>query len=57
MGFRRSRNVNLGGDRSVKLLIQPEDGVAPLVAAIRKAKKSIHIVVFRFDRAEIETAL
>jgi cardiolipin synthase A/B len=41
----------------VKLLIQPEDGVAPLVAAIRKAKKSIHIVVFRFDRAEIETAL
>jgi hypothetical protein len=32
--------VNLGGDRSVKLLIQPEDGVAPLVAAIKKAKKS-----------------
>ena len=41
----------------MKLLIQPEDGVAPLVAAIKKAKKSVDIVVFRFDRAEIETAL
>jgi len=41
----------------VKLLIQPEDGVAPLVAAIKKAKKSVDIVVFRFDRAELEGAL
>jgi len=41
----------------VKLLTQPEDGVAPLVAAIKKAKKSIDIVIFRFDRAEIEAAL
>jgi len=41
----------------VKLLIQPEDGVAPLVAAIKKAKKSIDIVIFRFDRAEIEAGL
>jgi cardiolipin synthase A/B len=41
----------------VKLLIQPEDGVAPIVAAIKKAKKSIDIVIFRFDRAEIEASL
>jgi cardiolipin synthase A/B len=41
----------------VKLLIQPEDGVAPLLAAIKHAKKSIDIVIFRFDRAEIEAAL
>jgi len=41
----------------VKLLIQPQDGVSPLVSAIKKAKKSVDIVVFRFDRAEIETAL
>ena len=41
----------------MKLLIQPEDGIAPLVAAIKKAKKSVDIVVFRFDRAEIEAAL
>jgi cardiolipin synthase len=41
----------------VKLLIQPEDGIAPLVTAIKKAKKSIDIVIFRFDRAEIEAGL
>jgi len=41
----------------MKLLIQPQDGVAPLVAAVKKARKSIDIVIFRFDRAEIETAL
>ena len=38
----------------MKLLIQPEDGIAPLLAAIKKAKKSVDIVVFRFDRAELE---
>lgn len=42
---------------SVKLLIQPEDGVAPILAAIKDAKKSVDIVVFRFDRAEIEAGL
>jgi cardiolipin synthase len=41
----------------MKLLIQPEDGVAPLVAAIKKAKKSVDIVIFRFDRAELEAGL
>ena len=41
----------------MKLLIQPEDGVAPLVAAIKKARKSVDMVVFRFDRAEIEAGL
>jgi cardiolipin synthase len=41
----------------VKLLIQPEDGIAPLVAAITHARKSVDIVIFRFDRAEIESAL
>jgi phosphatidylserine/phosphatidylglycerophosphate/cardiolipin synthase-like enzyme len=41
----------------MKLLIQPEDGIEPLVAAIKKAKKSVDIVVFRFDRAEIEAGL
>ena len=41
----------------MKLLIQPEDGVSPLLAAIKKARKSVDIVIFRFDRAEIEAAL
>jgi cardiolipin synthase len=41
----------------VKLIIQPEDGVAPVVRAIDKAKKAIDIVIFRFDRREVEQAL
>lgn len=41
----------------MKLLIQPEDGIAPLVAAIMQARKSVNIVIFRFDRPEIEAAL
>ena len=41
----------------MKLLIQPEDGIAPLVAAIKHARKHVDIVIFRFDRAEIEDAL
>ena len=41
----------------MKLIIQPGDGVAPVVKAITKAKKTVDIVIFRFDRAEIEKAL
>jgi phosphatidylserine/phosphatidylglycerophosphate/cardiolipin synthase-like enzyme len=41
----------------VKLIIQPNDGLAPLLKAIRNARKSIDLVVFRFDRIELERAL
>jgi len=41
----------------VKLLIQPGDGTDRLVKGIRKAKKSVEIMIFRFDRPEIERAL
>jgi phosphatidylserine/phosphatidylglycerophosphate/cardiolipin synthase-like enzyme len=41
----------------MKLLVQPTDGVAPLVAAIKKARTHIDILIFRFDRKEIENAL
>ena len=41
----------------MKLLIQPEDGIAPLLAAIKKARKSIDVVIFRFDRADLEVEL
>jgi phosphatidylserine/phosphatidylglycerophosphate/cardiolipin synthase-like enzyme len=41
----------------VKLIIQPDDGIAPLLVAIKRAKKSIDIVIFRFDRVELEKAL
>src|SRR5215831_1305704 len=41
----------------VKLLVQPADGTMPLVKGINGAKKSIEIVIFRFDQGEIEQAL
>jgi cardiolipin synthase A/B len=42
---------------NLKLLVQPGDGVAPLVDAINGAKSRVEIAIFRFDRAEIEKAL
>ena len=42
---------------SVKLLVQPGSGSTALVEAINRASKSIEIVIFRFDRREIEAAL
>jgi phosphatidylserine/phosphatidylglycerophosphate/cardiolipin synthase-like enzyme len=41
----------------MKLIIEPADGVAPLLAAIKSAKKSVEIAIFRFDRKDIEQAL
>ena len=41
----------------MRLLVQPEDGVEPLVKGINRAKKRVEIVIFRFDRREIEKAL
>jgi phosphatidylserine/phosphatidylglycerophosphate/cardiolipin synthase-like enzyme len=41
----------------VKLLVQPEDGTTPLVTAVRHARKSVDVMVFRFDRADFRRAL
>ncbi len=41
----------------MKLIIQPDDGIAPLMKAVRTAKKTVDIVIFRFDRADLEEAL
>ena len=41
----------------MKLIIQPEAGVVPVVQAIKTAKKTIDIFIFRFDRDEVEKAL
>jgi phosphatidylserine/phosphatidylglycerophosphate/cardiolipin synthase-like enzyme len=41
----------------VRLLIQPDDGSAPVVSAIKGARKSIFVTIFRFDRPAIEKAL
>jgi cardiolipin synthase A/B len=50
-------NQRAGKGDSLKLITQPHDGVAALVKAIAKAKKTIQIVIFRLDRLEIEHAL
>ena len=41
----------------MKLIIEPDVGVAPLLAAIKAAKRSVEIAVFRFDRKDMEIAL
>jgi cardiolipin synthase A/B len=41
----------------VKLIIQPEAGIAPLLNAVHRARKTIHIVIFRFDLAALEEEL
>jgi cardiolipin synthase len=41
----------------VKLIIQPDEGIRPLVQAVKNAKRSIDIVIFRFDRLELEKGL
>jgi cardiolipin synthase len=37
--------------------VQPRDGIEPLLSAIKKAKKSIDILIFRLDWKELENAL
>ena len=41
----------------MKLLLQPGDGIQPTVKAINRAKSSVEIAIFRFDRGEVERAL
>src|SRR5512141_2312310 len=53
---KRSREETQRGPL-VKLIIQPADGVGPIVTAIKRAKTRVEIAIFRFDRTDIETAL
>jgi cardiolipin synthase A/B len=41
----------------MKLLIQPDAGIAPLLTAIKRARKSIEILIFRLDRKDLVDAL
>lgn len=41
----------------VQVITQPDDGLAPILKAIRRAKKTLDIVIFRFDLADLEDAL
>ena len=40
-----------------RLIVLPEDGVVPVVAAIRAAKKSIDMPIFRLDHIEVDKAI
>jgi phosphatidylserine/phosphatidylglycerophosphate/cardiolipin synthase-like enzyme len=39
------------------VIIQPRDGIGPLLEGIRQAQRSIEIIIYRLDRLEIEQAL
>jgi phosphatidylserine/phosphatidylglycerophosphate/cardiolipin synthase-like enzyme len=41
----------------MKLIVQPDSGIVPTIAAIRRARKSIDILIFRLDRMEIAREL
>jgi phosphatidylserine/phosphatidylglycerophosphate/cardiolipin synthase-like enzyme len=41
----------------VKLIVEPDAGLTPLLQAVRKAARSIDLVIFRFDRTDLEKAL
>ena len=41
----------------MQVIVQPDDGLLPILKAIKRAKKTIDIVIFRFDLADVEEAL
>jgi phosphatidylserine/phosphatidylglycerophosphate/cardiolipin synthase-like enzyme len=41
----------------VDLIVQPQEGLAPVIAALKLAQKSVDITIFRLDRNEIVKAL
>jgi phosphatidylserine/phosphatidylglycerophosphate/cardiolipin synthase-like enzyme len=41
----------------MKLIIQPDAGMAPIITAIKQARKSIDVLIFRLDRLELARAL
>ena len=41
----------------MQLIIEPKDGLTPLIVAIKKASRQIDITIFRFDLKELQRAL
>jgi cardiolipin synthase len=56
-GNKEASSSRKAEDGNVKLIIEPNDGVAPIVTAIKNARKSVDIVIFRFGYGSIEAAL
>ena len=40
----------------VKLIVQPDDGLAPVLESIDRARKSLDFIIFRLDSKDIEKA-
>lgn len=41
----------------MELIVQPDDGVDPLIGAVKAAERRVDIVIFRFDRPKLERAI
>jgi phosphatidylserine/phosphatidylglycerophosphate/cardiolipin synthase-like enzyme len=41
----------------MRLIVQPEDGVVPVVTAIRSARKTLDMPIFRLDHIEVDKAI
>src|SRR5262245_47978709 len=41
----------------MKLIVEPDAGIAPILNAIKKARKSIDVLIFRLDRMDVAEAL
>jgi phosphatidylserine/phosphatidylglycerophosphate/cardiolipin synthase-like enzyme len=41
----------------MRLIVQPEDGVVPVVTGIRNAKKTLDMPIFRLDHIEVDKAI
>jgi phosphatidylserine/phosphatidylglycerophosphate/cardiolipin synthase-like enzyme len=41
----------------MKLIVEPDEGLAPVLTAIKQASKSIDVLIFRLDRIELAKAL
>ena len=41
----------------MQVITQPDDGLTPILKAIKRARKSLDIVIFRFDLPDLEEAL
>jgi cardiolipin synthase A/B len=54
---RSTVGYHLARPGTVKLIIQPDDGIEPILQAVRKAKTRIDILIFRLDREELIKAL
>lgn len=41
----------------MELIVQPDDGIEPLVEAVKTAERRVDILIFRFDKPSLEKAL